>query len=403
MPLNKISISVLICVLFFISLNSSAQEKSEKIISSLNELVNPIKTLNADSSFEDLLFLKEPLKEKEVIALGEVTHGTREVFDYKDRLVRFLVISLAYKAIAFESDFIALEKIDDYINGKIAVLGNLSGTPLHLNNVKMIEWLKKYNLSQSDENKVHVYGLEARGFNNISAKILEQFTDLDINDKKTLEKFKATSYTDLKKDDINLIKKTIENLRKVNASAMQQHYVNLLAQNVDYFHEKKIGLRDEYMSKNATWIKEKTSNNKLIVWAHNGHVAKTALYNEPSMGTFLFEKYKSKYFVIATDFNYGEVLVRKYIAKNKPIGDFSPLYYPEVTSDKAYEYYFKQCKYKNFIIDINSSIKNPILNTFFNQAQDMRMIGATSTPVNKKLSIGANFDLIVYFDKSTSS
>lgn len=121
------------------------------------------------------------------------------------------------------------------------------------------------------------------------------------------------------------------------------------------------------------------------------------------MGKFLSQKYNSKYFAIATDFNHGEVSVRKYIAKNKPIGNFAPLYYPEVNSDKAYEYYFKQCKFKNFIFEINSAIKNPILNSFFNNKMDMRMIGALSIPVYTKLSIAENFDLIVYFDKTTSS
>lgn len=401
MVLNKFRITLFICCSIFFKLNAFSQSKNEHIIiSKLNEVIKPLKTLNADSNFGDIHFLKETLQEKEIIALGEATHGTREIFDYKDRLVRFLVINLEYKAIAFESDFIAIEKIDDYINGKIEHLGSLSGTPLHLDNVKMIAWLKKYNLSQSEENKIHLYGLEARGFNNISAKILETFTGLSIDDKKTLEKLKVLDYSSIKKEDINLTKTTIESLNRNVNNSLQKHYINLLQQNAEGFYENKIGFRDEYMSKNAAWIKEKTKNNKLIVWAHNGHVAKTNLYNKPSMGTLLFEKYKLKYFVIATDFNHGEA---KVIAKNKPLGDFAPLYYPEVSSDKAYEYYFKQCKFKNFIIDISSAITDPILNIFFNKSLEMRMIGALSFPVNTKLSIAKNFDLIVYFDKTSSS
>lgn len=402
MTINKPSIILFVCYSLLVNVVSFAQIKTQNILSNLNEIIKPIKTLNADSSFEDLNFLKEILIDKEIITLGEVTHGTREVFDYKDRLVRFFVTNLEYKAIAFESDFIALEKIDDYINGKTVRLRNLSGTPLHIDNMKMIEWLKNYNLSLSEENKVHVYGLEARGFNNISAKILETFKDLNIIDKKILERLKATSYSEIKREDINLLQITVENLRKATNNSLHHHYLNLLAQNADGFYEKKIGVRDEYMSKNASWIKDKTSNNKLIVWAHNGHVAKTALYNKPSLGNFLFEKYKSKYFVVATDFNHGEVLVRKY-AKNKSPENFAPLYYPEVNSDKAYEYYFKQCKVKNFIIDVSSSNNNSILESFLSKPKDMRMIGAESFPVNKKLSIKENFDLIVFFNKTTSS
>ena len=402
MASNRFSIILLFFFSIVLPLQALSQSKTERIIISLNKVIKPIKIINADSSFEDLDFLKEILKDKEIIALGEATHGTREIFDYKDRLVRFLVTNLEYKAVAFESDFIAVEKINDYINGKILRLGNLSGTPLHLDNIKMIEWLRKYNLTQSVENRIHVYGLEARGFNNISAKILENFSDLSAYDKQILQKLQATRYTDIKKEDINLIKVTVENLRKTEHNPLLHHYINLLEQNIDVFYEKKIGVRDEYLAKNVTWIKENCRNNKLIVWAHNGHVAKTNLYNKPSMGTFLFDQYKSKYFVIATDFNHGEVRVRKYIAKNKPVENFAPLYYSEVNSENAYEYYFKQCKFKNFIINVDEASKNKELNDFFSQPKELRMIGALSTPVNKKLSIAENFDLVVFINESTA-
>jgi len=393
----------LLCFFFLLSTHSFSQDNVQKVITNLNEIIKPLKTLNADSNFNDIDFLKDILDGKEVIALGEVTHGSREIFDYKDRLVRFLVVNLGFKAIAFESDYISLEIIDDYINGKLGQVKSLSGTPLHINNLRMIEWLKKYNSSQSEENKVHVYGLEARGFNNISARILQVFIDLNTSDRQILEKLKQTYYVDLKKDDINAIATVVENLNKLVKTQVQQHYINLLAQNAEIYYEQKIGVRDKYMSENASWLRERAKNKKLIVWAHNGHVAKTALYSKPSMGNFLFNKYDKKYFVIATDFNHGEVLVRQNGSKSKTLGQFSPYYYPEVTSNKSYEYYFKQCRFKNFIVDVNASIKNPVLNTLLSRPMDMRMIGATSNPFNKRLSITDNFDLIVYFDSTTSA
>lgn len=401
MYFNKLGIICLIC--FFIQYQSFAQKKSQEIVTALNEFIKPIQTLKADSSFEDLDFLKEHLQDKEVIALGEGTHGTKEFFDYKDRLVRYLVSNLDYKAITFESDYIAIEKIDDYINGNSDQLIPLSGTALLFTNHKLIEWLKKYNLSQPVAKKVHLVGLEARGFTNISAKILAVIPQLSESETAILERFKTIPYSNIKKDDLNLLLAAIETLKKKANSVLHQHYINLLQQVALGYYQKNIGFRDAYMAENAAWAKENAEGKKLIVWAHNGHVAKTALYNEPAMGKHLYERYTTKYFVIATDFNHGEVRVRKYLAKNKPLQDFSPLYYPEVDSEKAYEYYFKQCKFKNFLIDVKTSSVHPILNTFFNRTLEMRMIGALSIPVNKKMAISENFDLIVFLNHTSST
>ena len=81
---------------------------------------------------------------------------------------------------------------------------------------------------------------------------------------------------------------------------------------------------------------------------------------------------------------------------------FQPHYYPAVKSDKWYEYFFTRCKYKNFILDIEVALKDPILKDFLEKLLNMRNIGAWSIPEGEKRSISKNFDLIVYFDKTTS-
>lgn len=399
MFLLKLKPAIILLLLLLFTLRSSGEQL---IVKSLDSLIKPITTLKADSSFEDIDFLNEILKNKELISFGEVTHGTAEFFQYKDRLVRFFVTNLGYKAIAFEGDVMAIENIDNYINGQTDSLKFLFGTPLISTNRKMIEWLRTYNLNSLNPNKVHVYGLEARGFFNIINKILAVNRSINKADSLLLAKVRDTPYKELKKEDINEMKIVVGNLQNTNSSKQDKHYVELLNQAVNVYYETKIGVRDEYMAKNAMSIKGNAVDNKLIIWAHNGHVAKTELYKKPSMGKYLEQKYGEKYFVIATDFNHGNAYVNVYQAKNKPLLGFQSHYYPEVNSRNAYEYYFKQCRFENFIIDVNEALSNPLLNDFFNKKLEMRMIGALSTPVNEKLSIAKNFDLIVYFNKTTS-
>jgi erythromycin esterase len=378
-------------VTLLLSFNLLAQKAS--IVNSLNNVIKPILTLKPDSSFNDINFLHGTLKEKDLISLGEVTHGTKEVYTYKDRLIRYLVSSLNYKAIAFEADDSGLEVIDNYINGEI------DSAVMSPNYKSLFVWLREFNKAKHKNDKVHLYGLEIREFSGAIDRILAANEQINAGDKKVLLRVKSLPFAKVDKESLEGLKEVCNRLPKTL-------YNKMLMQLIENYHNfisnGKIGFRDKAMAENAIAIKESTENKKLIIWAHNGHVAKTSLYGTPTMGEYLFKSYNDKYYVIATDINKGNVSVRKFIAKNKPISDWQSLYYPEVNSNKGYEYYFKQCKYKNFIIDVKAASKDRDLNAFLTQEKEMRMIGGLSIPVNKKLSIATNFDMVVYFDDTNS-
>lgn len=394
------------CVLAFAlmvltSIQVFAQQNNKAIVESLNSAIRPIEILKGDSSFNDINFLQETLKSKEIIALGEVTHGTAEVFDYKDRLARFLVTNLGYRAIAFEADFISIEHIDNYINGKTDSIIPAAGTAIRMTNNSMIEWLKRYNRDKIATDKVHVYGLELRNYTNIFNKMLATFPDLDSSDKGLMTAYLAKPFNSkISKEEVKGVKAIVLKLQALPLSDINRQYLDMLEQLND--SDAKRGYRDSYMAKNAEWIKERAKHRKLIVWAHNGHLKKTESYNYPTLGTQLDKKFGSKYYVIGTDFNSGKAYVNIYVARNKPLLGFQPHYYPAVKSDRWYEYFFTLCKYKNFILEIEVASKDPILKNFLEEPLNMRNIGAWSIPEGEKRSISKNFDLIVYFDKTTS-
>ncbi len=379
----------------------SAQQDNLAIVTNLNKVIKPIESLSGDTDFTDINFLKETLNDKELIALGEVTHGTAEVFSYKDRLVRFLVTHLGYKAIAFESDFLAIGYMDDYITGKADSIKYVAGTAIMRSNHLMIEWLRRYNIGKADADKVRIFGLESRNYTNIFNKLIAVIPNLEKADKDFMETYLAKPFNSrITKQEMKGLKSIVLKFQTLQLSDLNRQYVEMLDQLISY--EGKRLIRDNYMAKNATWIKERAKDHKLIIWAHNGHLAKDEMQNYPSLGTHLYKRYGSKYYVIGTDFNSGEAYVNVFIAKNKPLLGFQPYYFGEVKSEKWYEYYFNQCQYKNFILDINAASKDNVLNQFLTQPLIMRSIGALSSPEGQKLSMSKNFDMIVYFDKTTS-
>lgn len=379
----------------------SAQQNNSAIVTNLNQVIKPIEHLSGDTDFKDISFLKETLRDKELIALGEVTHGTAEVFSYKDRLVRFLVTHLGYKAIAFESDFLAIAYMDDYITGKADSIKYVAGTAIMRSNHHMIEWLRGYNTGKADADKVRIYGLESRNYTNIFNKLIAVIPNLDKVDKDLMEAYLAKPFNSkITKQEMKGLKSMVLKFQTLQLSDLNRQYVAMLDQLISY--DGKRPIRDNYMAKNATWIKERAKDSKLIIWAHNGHLTKDEIHNYPSLGTHLYKRYGSKYYVIGTDFNSGEAYVNVFIAKNKPLLGFQPYYFGELRSDKWYEYYFNQCQYKNFILDIDAASKDNALDQFLTQPLIMRSIGALSSPEGQKLSMSKNFDMIVYIDKTTS-
>ena len=73
-------------VTLFLTTKSRGQGDPSAIVKSLNEVIVPIRTMNPDSSFSDLDFLKKTLTDRSIVSIGEATHGTKEFFVYKDRL-----------------------------------------------------------------------------------------------------------------------------------------------------------------------------------------------------------------------------------------------------------------------------------------------------------------------------
>lgn len=75
----------------------------------------PVRSLNDTLDFSDLQPLKEILKDKEIVMLGESTHSDGSTFEAKNRLIRFLHQELDFDVLIFESGFYESIVIDSMI------------------------------------------------------------------------------------------------------------------------------------------------------------------------------------------------------------------------------------------------------------------------------------------------
>lgn len=69
----------------------------DNLTKELKENIITFKTTLAKSRLEDLVPLKEILKDKKIIAMGEATHRTAQFFQMKHRIFEVLVKEIGYR------------------------------------------------------------------------------------------------------------------------------------------------------------------------------------------------------------------------------------------------------------------------------------------------------------------
>src|SRR5262249_9386976 len=74
----------------------------------------PLASAEPGTPFDDLAPLRAMLGRARVVSMGEATHGTREVFKLKHRLIEYCVSELGFTIIAFEANYGSMLAVNDY-------------------------------------------------------------------------------------------------------------------------------------------------------------------------------------------------------------------------------------------------------------------------------------------------
>jgi hypothetical protein len=77
----------------------------------------PVRSVDPGSGSSDLQPLKTILQGVRVVGLGEATHGTREFFQFKHRVIEFLVTKMNFKVLAIQTGYGSTADINNYVLG----------------------------------------------------------------------------------------------------------------------------------------------------------------------------------------------------------------------------------------------------------------------------------------------
>ncbi|MCX6281157.1 MAG: erythromycin esterase family protein [Bacteroidetes bacterium] len=325
-------------ILCFITLQSHPQ--TQVIIGKSYETIYPL-TPNQTDDQDELLPLASLLKDRKVVGMGEATHGTKEFFNMKAKMFKFLATHCGYRVFTIEATYGGTLKVNDYVlYGKGDVLSAMKGMEFwtwDTEEVKdLIEWMKSYNETRPDKEKLKFYGFDCQSYKGPANALIEYVKEFD---KPNLDKF-VKGLSVLNDSSYNYFytlkpgKASVKGISQIHAiiSFIREWFrdnENLYAplsgrlkfelanHNVESLEQvillsssqRKIAYtrRDSCMAQNIKWISE-LEQAKVFAWAHNSHICKNAKYyfnRYKTMGCYLNEIFGDAYYNTGFVFNQG--------------------------------------------------------------------------------------------------
>jgi erythromycin esterase len=347
---NILTALALIASYVFTSLNGFANNTNPNSKDSLKiaeDLKNTVE-LNLDDyqKFKKAIMpLIDEIGSKKVVALGEGTHGTSEFYKVRYWITKILVEEKGFNHVVFENDY-----SDSYVLNQQLSQGNTDYRKLMKENLisiwqnketeELLKWIQKNN--KKNKQRVDFGGVD-NVFLEADVKALkmmlkrykneEVMTMLDELQQRSAFQDSIWKNQNVKDftynaDQVNdnglkafkIICKIEEELKKGQLpSTLKEECIGFLMnnkQNFDTFYQwvtnKRGSSRDSSMAVMTSWIGRKQED-KVILWAHNAHVARIGVYGGAVGGTggFLERMFPGQYFVIGTGTSTGTFLATK--------------------------------------------------------------------------------------------
>ena len=162
------------------------------------------------------------------------------------------------------------------------------------------------------------------------------------------------------------------------------------------------------MAENAAWLLDQAGPDaKMVLWAHNGHVADDPMLGESgSMGYYLRRKYLDDMVIVGFDFYQGSFRA----VTHSGIGVYAGLdeHFVGPPPPYSYEDYFQWAGMNRLVLDVRGVDLETPATSWLAGPRLMRFIGALFTPTNPdaylyEVNLPSLYDLIIYFDTTSAS
>ncbi len=339
----SINIDTILTPYDVIKVKENRQQEEGEFIQWITKQSKVITAIDPGNGSIDLQVFKPILMDVQLIGLGESTHGTSEFFRMKHRLLEFLVVDMGYRSFYIEASMSRCRYINDYIlfgRGNLdtatAIQGFVTWRVEEFRN--MIDWMRKYNSRVQESDQVHFYGYDLQ-VNDYALRELKSFyrrvnpAEASTIDTIEIRMMRASYFSNQAADSLQqkgkslfqslstqviaVLKDFTLNAGKYQSLTHSTHYyrnwenIRLILQEIESYKDGYNDRRDYYMAENILNLyQQERPGTKVVVWAHNGHIAKISSAGYKNMGHWLNQTLGKKYYALGFEFYSGSFQTR---------------------------------------------------------------------------------------------
>ncbi|MEA4812746.1 MAG: erythromycin esterase family protein [Anaerolineaceae bacterium] len=393
----------------------------------------PLSSVTDTQDFSDLQGLKEVLANVRYIGLGESTHGTREFFQLKHRMLAFLVKEMGYRVFAIEAGSLPCQNINDYVlygkGDRAAALTSQGYWTWDTEEVTdLIEWMRQHNLHCQRDEICQFIGYDIKPVDETYAQIRRlmpkaYFADEElarIAELLSKEQLNSAENVEAKEKILKLHGNVMLYDCEIRANIGQtgydllKHCTEMLWQ--DYSAMKALEGdaidRDKFMAENIfQMVRSLPADTKVVIWAHNAHIAIDPVWK--NMGYRLQEEFGDLYYPAALTFTRGSFqsrLMLKQERRHYEMGDLQEFEVGEPRQD-FWENDLKTFSKGDYFLDFRALKKETSFRTWA-MDQEMQMFGAgggfvpfddkpQGDDIFGKCALGKHFDGVFHIHETT--
>src|SRR5215813_9542989 len=304
----------------------------------------PLASAEPGTDFKDIEQLRPLIGDARIVSLGEATHGTREFFQLKHRMIEYCVSQLGFTMIGFEAEYGATLAVNDYVlNGKGNAVDVVAGMGFWTWDteevVELVEWVRAWNIANA--RKVKFYGFDmqsspASGMHLLAylervaprlaaaceqniAPLASAYVADDLRLMPAIVREQASSqlatvldaFTTQRADWISRSSETEWHLARQSAIVLDQFARINAMENESLSWAKSWRFRDSCMAANVrSLLDAEGPGTKALLWAHNGHVQRSPytffkVIELTNMGSHLHTMFGNEMVVFGFAFNQG--------------------------------------------------------------------------------------------------
>lgn len=398
----------------------SPQPASRDVVDWLRDAAEPLDGLRAGLGFDDLAAFGAFVGDARLVALGEQTHGTSEFFGMKHRLLEYLVREKGFTLFAIEANMPEAERLNRYVlTGEGDPRERLAGLHFWTWNTRevldMIAWMRGYN--STAPSPVQFVGFDMQ-FPDLAVQNVRDFlaaTDADHLSRIAPILDEAEHGSSLTNpdgyppeslarlhDELEGIVTDLEHRRDSYLDGADPTEVDWALQNARVVAQavgRQAGggppSRDRAMARNVQWLLDQNPDAKMMIWAHNGHVAT----RDGWMGSHLNDAYGDDYLAIAFSFYEGEYRAMA------PGADHPDAHAAGPALDGSIDALLDRIGPERLFLDLRGAERSPA-SSWLAQPRPFRSIGAAAVPDSAAYApivATDDFDALIFIRESTAA